>query len=205
MPSLDEMLSRPGLPPRERLLIVAKAAIWPGDWDELMSCAKTARNHDWCRSELEETLLQAVLFFGFPRVVTAFEVVQREWPPDHPPSGGTLPADQQAAAGSNLFRAIYGKNTDSVRGMLRGFHAEFEDFVMNAAYGRILTRPALQPRLRELLAVGALAAMDQVPQLVAHGRGAASFGATRTEIEEAVFSATKDSDLAAQLTRKIVG
>jgi alkylhydroperoxidase/carboxymuconolactone decarboxylase family protein YurZ len=71
-----------------------------------------------------------------------------------------------------------------VRGLLASFHGEFHDFVLEAAYGRILARPGLSPLRRELLAVGLLAAQDQQRQFLAHARGALAFGAQRTQLRE---------------------
>ena len=49
--------------------------------------------------------------------------------------------------------------------------------MLEDAYGRILSRPGIDVTTRELLAVAALAALSQIPQLVAHARGALQFGA----------------------------
>lgn len=201
---LDDLLHRPGLPQGERLLIAAKCAIGPGSWDVLAACVQRGRGRELERATFEETLLQALLFFGFPRVVTAFEVLQRAWPIDEAPSGGALPADEQGEAGSRLFDTIYGDNAAAVRGMLRSFHGEFHDFVLSAAYGRILTRPGLTGRQRELLATGALQTLQQVPQLVAHARGALTLGATETEVREALYTADPDEGRVDDAMRRIL-
>ena len=73
-----------------------------------------------------------------------------------------------AAAGDALFAGIYGRNEGAVRTLLRNCHQEFHDFVLQAAYGRILTRPHLDPRRRELIAVAVLAAQEQVRQFAGH-------------------------------------
>ncbi len=192
MGSLDTLLARTGLSPTDRVLVAAMVAIAPGNWERVAECAAAARRLGVPRAELEETLLQAVLFYGFPRSVTAFEVLQRQWPAPRPPRGGALPRPQQAAAGRALFDAIYQGNRDAVLGMLASHHEELRDFVLEAAYGRILTRPGLDPRRRELLAVGALAALGQRPQLLAHARGALALGAAPVEVSEAAFTALLD-------------
>jgi alkylhydroperoxidase/carboxymuconolactone decarboxylase family protein YurZ len=189
---LDVLLARPGLPASFRLLVAAAVAIWAGDWSRLHDCITRARGLGCDRAELEETLLQAVLFCGFPRVVTAFETLASAWPVATPPTGGALPQAEQAAAGAALFAGIYGQNTPAVDAMLRGFHADFHAFVFEVAYGRILTRPRLTARERELLAVGLLAAQDQVRQFAGHARGALHFGATRAELREVVVTALGD-------------
>jgi alkylhydroperoxidase/carboxymuconolactone decarboxylase family protein YurZ len=181
---LAALLNRPGLAAADRLLVVAGASIWRGDWPRFVDAATAARAHQVPRAELEECLLQAVLFCGFPRVVTAFEQLTAAWPAASPPGGGGVPADERRAAGSALFAAIYGKNDAAVRGLLASFHGEFHDFVLEAAYGRILARPGLSPLRRELLAVGLLAAQDQRRQFLAHARGALAFGADRLQLRE---------------------
>jgi 4-carboxymuconolactone decarboxylase len=196
------LLARPDLPLELRHLCAATAAVGPADWDSLRAVLDSARAAGLPRAEFEEMLLQATLFFGFPRVVSAFEVLAAQWPAPAPPTGGGLPADQQHRAGRELFAAIYGRNDAAVRTMLAACHQEFHDFVLEAAYGRILTRPRLPARDRELLAVTALALLDQVPQLVAHARGALAFGAGRQEIEAAIATAVGDPAAAQTLARR---
>lgn len=192
------------LPPDERALAVAKAAIAPADWERFAEAAVGAKERHAPRAAWEEMLLQAVLFYGFPRVVTAFGQLADAWPAPQPPAGdGALPRDEQPAAGHALFDAIYAANADGVHAMLRGYHPEFHDFVLESAYGRILARPGLPARLRELLAVTALGALGQRPQLIAHGRGALHFGASVDEVEECLVIAGLGPDAVARGLRAI--
>lgn len=183
------VLDRPGLDARERVLVLATCAAARADWVTLGACADAARARGVPRAELEETLLQGVLFYGFPRSMTAFETLARHWPAATPPIGGSLPPAEQRAAGDALFDAIYADNSAGVRAMLRGWHGELHEFVLDCAYGRILARPGLAARTRELCACGALAVLDQTPQLVAHARGALRLGADRVAVTEALITA----------------
>jgi alkylhydroperoxidase/carboxymuconolactone decarboxylase family protein YurZ len=189
---LDALLARPGLPVPTRILVAIATAIWRGDWQRLQDLVGRAQAAGVARNDLEETLLQAVLFCGFPRVVTAFETLQEAWPVPSAPTGGSVPPEQQAAAGRALFAGIYGRNTDAVDAMLRSFHADFHAFVLEAAYGRILARPGLSAKVRETIAVGLLAAQEQVRQFAGHARGAMHFGANKDELREAVVTAIGD-------------
>lgn len=198
-----ELFSRPGLDLRTRHLVLLKCAIWPARWDEFDAVVRSHHAYDLPRADLEETLLQATLFFGFPRVVTAFEQLLANWPVAAVPSGGALPPEQQGAKGRELFAAIYGKHDEAVRARLRSFHREFHDFVLDEAYGRVLTRPGLQPRTRELLAAAALALMGQRPQFVAHARGALRFGASREELREGVFCALREDAAVEAVMQKV--
>jgi len=195
-------LQRPGLEPRLRLLLLAIAAIGPADWPAFAAAAAAARVHA-ARADVEETLLQATLFFGFPRVVTAFEQLEELWPAAAPPAGGDVPAAERGARGRVLFAAIYGRNDAAVRQRLLSYHRAFHDFVLESAYGRILSRPGLPARVRELLAVTALTVLDQVPQLVAHARGALAFGADRTAVREAIWCGRRDEAAADELLRRV--
>ncbi len=75
-----------------------------------------------------------------------------------------------------------------MRAMLSRGHPEFERWVLEHAYGRVLSRPGISPDRRELLAVVALAALGQERQLASHARGALRCGATSTETAEALES-----------------
>jgi len=186
---IQPLLARDGLPAQTRALVGAAAAVWRADWSKLAAWTDGARAHAAPRAALEETLLMCVLFCGFPRAITAWGVVDEAWPAEEPPTGGALPADEQASAGSALFTAIYGDNDAQVRAMLRGYHGELHDFVLEAAYGRILTRPALAAATRELVAVGVLAAQGQRRQFLGHARGAQHLGATREQLREVLWTA----------------
>lgn len=166
-------------------LLQVQVAVATGQLNALPDGVAKAREAGGTRERCAECLLQAVLFCGFPRVITAWHLFTEAWP-GPPLSGGGLPPDEQAQAGQELFSRIYGKNTEPVQQMLTGFHQELRDFVLESAYGRILTRPGMSPMEREILAVAALAAMEQKPQLIAHGRGARRFGATASALRMAL-------------------
>jgi AhpD family alkylhydroperoxidase len=204
MASLDRLLERPGMQAEARLLVAAQGAVWPGDQELFAECVAAGRELGMRRQAFEETLLQAVLFCGFPRVINASRVLHEDWPPAAPPAGGGLPIEQQRAAGEALFASIYGDNSDAVKGMLLSYHRELHDFVLDTAYGRILTRPGLEPSVRELMAVGVLALTGQIPQMVAHGRGARNWGATAEELQETVYTTTRSDALATTFTKKIL-
>ncbi len=203
MLDVPALLDRPGLDCETRAMVIAKAAVWPGDWARLEAVLTQARERGLRRVLFEETLLQGVLFFGFPRSVTAFGVLAKVWPSDTHPTGGAVPQGDQAEAGRTLFDEIYGKNKDSVHAMLMSFHAEFHDFVIESAYGRILSRPGLDPRRRELLAASSLAIMDQRPQFVAHARGALHFGADSETLRETLVTVIDCDQRVSELMQRV--
>jgi 4-carboxymuconolactone decarboxylase len=195
--------ARPGLPPGDRALISIAIAAARGDTAALAAELARARDSAVARDAVEETLLQIALFAGFPRCISAFELLARQWPAATPPAGGGLPPAQQPAAGRALFDRIYGRNADAVRAMLAGHHQELHDFVLDCAYGRILTRGGLAPRQRELIAVAVLALQQQWPQLVAHARGARAFGAGDAALRETLWGVLRDDAQVGDCLRRI--
>lgn len=188
-------------PARILALAAAATATWRGDQDGLRAAVASVRGDGHARAVVEETLLQCVLFCGFPRVVTAFATVNDAWPAAAPPAGGAVPMDEQPAAGRALFGAIYGDHAPAVEAMLRGCHDDFRAFVLDVAYGRVLARPGLPPVERELLAAALLAAQEQPRQFVSHALGALRFGATRAQLGATLAAALGEAAAASWLQR----
>lgn len=168
----------------ERRLCRLFTACVVGRWDEV-----ERERRSWS-GPLDRGLREAVfmvhLFAGMPRQVEAYEVLDR--------AGGLGPLEPDEATGEGdqvergraLFGLIYGQNQAAVEARLHGFHPDFGRFILGHAYGRVLARPGLTPRQRELLAVGALAALGQERQLASHARGAVHAGASKDEVEAAL-------------------
>ncbi len=96
--------------------------------------------------------------------------------------------------GAALFRKIYLSHTDEVLERIRSFHPDLKDWILQHAYGRVLSRPVLSAKQRELAAVAALTVTRQYRQLLSHFRGAKRCGAT---VEEMAAVIQKMKSLAA--------
>jgi 4-carboxymuconolactone decarboxylase len=200
---LESLLNRPGLAPELRVLVDVSVRTWRADWQGLARTFEAAQDRGVSRMTIEETLLQCVLFCGFPRAIAAFGALDEHWPSPSRVDDAAVPLAERASAGLRLFDGVYGENAGAVRAMLHDYHPELHDFVLEEAYGRILSRSTLSARTRELIAVGALAAMDQLPQLVAHARGALAFGAEPLEVREALWTALAESRTVDEHMRRI--
>ena len=168
-----------------KVLVRLSTAIVVGDWDEVRELRRAADEGKPDR-EWREAVLQTHLFAGFPRLVQAFGVIAEEGG-----LGEVAPEEVEAPAldsqrGARLFDDIYGGGADTVRELLDGYHRDFATWIAEHAYGRVLARPGLSARKRELLAVCALAALGQDRQLASHARGALRCGATLEEVEAAL-------------------
>jgi 4-carboxymuconolactone decarboxylase len=75
---------------------------------------------------------------------------------------------------------------------MEALHPELAWWILDDGYGRVLSRPGLTGRERELLAVAALAVLPGAGlQLDSHERGARRFGATAGEVAATRYEAER--------------
>jgi len=121
--------------------------------------------------EVEEALLQATLFVGYPAAMEAFrgwrEVSGRR-------AGAPLPESPELwrARGPMVLDQVYGEVTARLVDNMTALHPELARWMVEEGYGRVLGRPGLALSRRELLVVALLAPQDTPRQLRAHLRGA---------------------------------
>ncbi len=146
--------------------------------------------HEW----VEELLLQSYLFAGFPRALNA----TREWRrvsgrPAPPSDEGAQYADASSwrAAGEATCAIVYGDSYERLRHNIRQLHPALDAWMIVEGYGKVLSRPQLDLRRRELCIVAACAAAGQDRQLHSHLRGALNAGASPADVG-AVLEAIAD-------------
>ena len=102
-------------------------------------------------------------------------------------------ADRQASGndlgpGHEMRRAVLGDAyVDSAADQSRSFGAPLQDLVTEYCWGAIWTRTALEPRLRSLLTIGLLTALNRPHELRTHVLGAVRNGCTTEEVEEVLL------------------
>lgn len=198
------------LEPPTRALVRLAAAIAGGTEsavrNEVEVCATVAD-----RSQVEEVILQSYLFAGFPRTLNAM----RAW---RAASGTTPPAaDSAARAGPDEWReegertcaVVYGGAYERLRENIRALHPLLDEWMIVEGYGKVLSRPGLDLRTRELAIVAACAGARQQRQLHSHLHGALNAGASAGEIDATLRSLSDLLPPAAvdsyrQLLRKVV-
>ncbi len=180
------------LDPDVRGLVGLSAALAAADAGARREALRVAGRHA-SRAEVEEVLLQAHLFVGFPIVLNAFGV-WREMTAEGagssrgdaaaPPGGDG--AHDSAAAGEALCRAVYGRSYERLRRNLGRLHPALDRWIVEDGYCRTLSRPGLSVETRELCIVALLAAGGHEAQLRAHLRGALNVGAAAEHVEAAL-------------------
>ena len=143
-----------------------------------------------CRPEwVEEVVLQSYLFAGFPRALNA----AREW---RRISGRRAPATDEGedfgkaarwrAEGEETCATVYGPFYERLRHNIRELHPALDAWMIVEGYGKVLSRPALDLKRRELCIVSACATARQDRQLHSHLHGAIHAGASPAEVASAL-------------------
>jgi len=147
--------------------------------------AKARIDPDW----VEELILQSHLFSGFPRALNA----AREWrrasgrhAPNGDPDADPAPARVRAwyARGESTCATVYGDTYERLRANIRELHPALDTWMIVDGYGKVLGRPQLDLRRRELCIVAVCAVGEHDRQLHAHLRGALNAGASADEISD---------------------
>jgi len=131
---------------------------------------------------LREALLMLVPYAGYPRALAAFAAALLE-PDPRPGAAAEASAGSRAARGRAAFDAVYGARAPRVLEGLKALDPCLPAWTLEHAYGRVLARPGLAPRERELLAVSILTALGGLDDpLLGHMRGALRLGARPEQI-----------------------
>ncbi|MCY2961618.1 MAG: carboxymuconolactone decarboxylase family protein [Planctomycetota bacterium] len=172
----------------DRRLARLFAACVLGEWAEVRAQRAAAGPGEPDRRWREAALMIHV-FAGVPRAVESYGVLESAGGLGNPDPAEL--AEPAGAGGAELFARIYAEGSDEVRALLTRHHPLFARYVLEHAYGRVLSRPGLGADRRELLACAALAVLGQERQLASHARGAVRCGASPAEIA-AVIEAVAD-------------
>jgi len=184
-------LSGTVLDERSVALVRLAAAVARGGTDgALTERMRAAREAGVPRRWIEELLLQSLLNVGYPLALAAF-AAWRELDGPLPAEDAGEPVEHAAWAewarrGEAACRAVYGRTYHKLLRNLEGLHPALPPLVLIDAYGKLLARPGLDARRRELCTVAAIACLDAPRQLHAHLRGALNTGSSKEEMDALV-------------------
>jgi 4-carboxymuconolactone decarboxylase len=191
--------SAPLLEPETAALVRVAAAVAEGKTPELEARLRAAQGAGVPARWIEELLLQSLLVVGYPLALVAFGVWRQVGglDPDHGhPAEQLAHADWEAWAerGAAVCRTVYGRAYHKLLVNLRALHPALEDLVLVDAYGKVIGRPGLDLKRRELCTVAAVAVLGTAQQLHSHLRGALNTGATVAEVEGVLALVEPDLD-----------
>lgn len=200
------------LDPETRALVRLAGVVAAGTEATVRESLAVAAAHvrpDW----VEEVILQSYLFAGFPRALNA----AREW---RRISGRPAPArdegerldrtEEWTRRGEATCATVYGRFYERLRGNIRHLHPALDAWMITDGYGKVLSRPGLDLKRRELCVVAACALARQDRQLHSHLYGAIHAGASAAEVREALdvvadLLGADDLRQYRQLLKRVVG
>jgi 4-carboxymuconolactone decarboxylase len=162
---------------------------------------------------VEEIILQSYLFAGFPRALNAaraWRAVSERPAPRVDPEGLVANLDMWRDLGERTCAIVYGESYEKLRRNIRELHPALDEWMIVDGYGKVLSRPGVDLRTRELCVLAACAVSGQQRQLHSHLRGALNSGASAGELAlvlDALSDLIARDDLARyrQLLQKVVG
>ena len=189
----------PVLDAQTAALVRVAAAVARGKAPELNARFAAARDARVPGLWIEELLLQSMLVVGYPLALVAFGAWRGVGGPAPVEGDGAedlAHADWEswAARGAAVCRAVYGRAYHKLLVNLRALHPALEDLVLVDAYGKVIGRPGLDLKRRELCTVATTAVLGTAEQLHSHLRGALNTGAAAEEIDAVLGAIDGDLD-----------
>src|ERR1700741_846545 len=187
--------SRASVPPLDAGLrhLVRIAGAIAGSPEGKMRKTMTDAVADVDPDAVDEIILQSYLFAGFPRALNA----ARAW---RAVSGRPAPDTDEEASGKDLATwrkrgektcaVIYGDHYEKLRENIRKLHPALDEWMIVDGYGKVLSRPGVDLRTRELCVVAACAVSGQQRQLHSHLHGALNAGSSAAEVAAVLDSLT---------------
>jgi 4-carboxymuconolactone decarboxylase len=165
-------------------LIDLAAVLAAGAEGEMRSSLEAAAKGSVDPVWVEELVLQTYLFAGFPRTLNGMRLWRRASnrvveTADFEESLSSL----WTSRGEKTCEEVYGTLYKRLRANIRTLHPALDTWMIDL-YGRVLGRPGLDLKRRELCIVAACAALEQDRQLHSHLHGALNAGATPEEVDE---------------------
>lgn len=131
------------------------------------------------QTEMEEVLLQTLLFAGFPRTIEALAVLRKT---HEKPQSDHSAMKLDRSKGEQTCRRIYADRYTRLLKNMDHLHPDLTDWMLADGYGRVLSRPGLDIETREICVVATLMATGMLPQFKAHLRGCLNLGISEQDI-----------------------
>ncbi len=188
---------RPGFDSRSRHLGVYAASMALANSFAIKEASIKARRAGAEIPAIYELVLQSYLFLGFPRMLTAAECFRETFPDFKAPAGSGIGPKQFSVwkrRGEELCRKVYAVNFEKLENKLRSFSPEILEWTILEGYGKVLSRPRLDIKDRELATVAMLMADNRPKQLFSHIRGALNVGVSRKLLAAVIKDLGKVTD-----------
>jgi len=168
------------------------AALCAGDEDSLREAVNLALDQYIPVSMLREVVLTSYLFDGYPTALEGFRILSSiSGLPKSAERDRYTPEDVShwRERGERLCRMVYGPQFERLTEHILEIAPELAEAMIIEGYGKVLSRPGLDVRLRELCVVTILACKGRERQLLSHILGSLRLGASEENIATALNAA----------------
>lgn len=159
----------------------------PARIEEALRCAAACAEP----AAVDEVILQAHLFVGFPDALNALQRWRALSGPQPAPRAAEEDPRLWERRGEAVCAQVYGGNYQKLRANVAALHPDLDRWMVVGGYGRVLGRPGLDLVTRELCIAALLAVWNTPRQLHSHLRGALNVGATPAQVERALAIASR--------------
>src|SRR6266568_3272261 len=189
-----DVLSGPalGLKPRQLCTVAALAALGNAA-PQLRYHIHGARNVGWSPGEIVEVLILVTVYAGFPAALNGISAAREVFE-----QRGDRPLGDEAPLGSGTTSDRYERGMRTLQRVSRGSGAavieslkdiapDLGRFIIEFAYGDVISRSGLDDKIKELATIAMCTALGTAqPQLAVHINAALNVGATNEEVVETI-------------------
>lgn len=167
------------------------------DTGNALRALEAARECGLRRVAAEEAALMLMLYAGYPAALEGLRALNAAWPGRARRSreGGSALWTRR---GERMCARVYGRSFARLMPAVRALHPDMAQWMIEQGYGRVLSRPGLSAKERELVTVAALAALGWERQLVSHLLGARRVGASLDEVQASLAAGLVRTDPGAE-------
>jgi 4-carboxymuconolactone decarboxylase len=185
---------KPGsLTTREYYAVLIAALFAAGRRDEAAALVERGLQKDLIPERfVRELFLHLSLLLGFPSMLDGLSRLRDV--SDRTVTGRATRREQEGDVvrrGNKTLRRIYGKATDRLLANLATLHEIVPSVIVRDAYGRIISRPGMSLREREIVNVVVLSIQKLDRQLYSHLRGALRVGVQPRALKECITLGTR--------------
>src|SRR5687768_4327911 len=178
----------PGIDEQTRHLVRIAASIAGAD-EQTTRIVMEAASGQVLSAAVDEIILQSYLFAGFPRALNAARMwrsISGVAAPERDSEADAADLEVWRERGLRTCEIVYGESYEPLRRNIRTLHPTLDEWMIVDGYGKVLSRPGVDLRTRELCIVAACAVAGQQRQLHSHLHGALNAGASVDEVRAAL-------------------
>ena len=184
---LEAAVLSPSGDPALRCLALLHGATCIGRFDAVAHLHALADRLQIPAERRREAALQVAAYGGFPRTIEGLSLLAERAPAAAACEVEPAPeaeAAERRVRGRAVWDRVYAEQSDEVLAWLATLAPELPGWVLDDAYGRVLSRPGLSLAEREVLGVAALALMGLAAPLASHVRGALRNGSNAEAVSD---------------------